>query len=221
LPYKVSVEEREREALNLPPATIVTVRTSALQSRTTALSIVTSVVAVGSVPPHVAASHHEPPATEPPLLPPETACTVTSTAAEVVVLPAASRATAEIRCTPEVVFAVSHWMEYGEEVSSPEMFAPSSLNCTPATPTLSDAVAVMVVMPVTAPAVGCEIVTTGAVVSLELPPGLPPLGVLAPPLPPPPPPHPARTIANTVVSERMRSIKRISFRSCRAVLTQR
>src|SRR5688572_10629797 len=62
-------------------------------------------------------------------------------------------------------------------------------------------------MPETAPLLGCEIATVGGVVSTEL--GLPPAGALAPP--PPPPPHPAKTIANAVASERMRSIKRFSL----------
>ena len=106
-----------------------------------------------------------------------------------------------------VAVAVSHWMEYGDEVSSAETFAPSSLNCTPATPTLSVALAVMVVIPVTVPAAGCEIVTTGADVSPVFPPGFPPPGVPEPP----PPPQPAKTIANAVVSKRLRGIKRISL----------
>jgi hypothetical protein len=44
----------------------------------------------------------------------------------------------------------------------------TTLNCTPATPTLSDALAPIVVVPLTvAPAAGAEIVTAGAVVSLK------------------------------------------------------
>src|SRR5262245_53801357 len=65
-------------------------------------------------------------------------------------------------------------------------------------------------MPEIAPPVGCDIETTGGVVSVEppgsppprLPPGAPP----SPPPPPPPPPHPLKTIANASASERMRSI---------------
>ena len=51
-------------------------------------------------------------------------------------------------------------------VSSAPRFAPSSLNCTPATLTLSDAVAVTVTVPETvAPAAGAVIETVGGVVS--------------------------------------------------------
>ena len=56
--------------------------------------------------------------------------------------------------------------EYGDVVSSAPRFTPSSLNCTPTTPTLSLAVAVTFVVPVMlAPAAGAVIDTEGAVVS--------------------------------------------------------
>ena len=46
------------------------------------------------------------------------------------------------------------------------MFMPSTLNCTPTTPTLSDALAETVMLPVTvAPAAGAVIATVGGVVS--------------------------------------------------------
>src|SRR4051812_41048817 len=92
--------------------------------------------------------------------------TVTLTGAEVVELPAASRATAVIACAPfedEAVFQAS-W--YGADVTSLPMFAPSTLNCTPATPMLSEADAVTVVAPDSvAPAAGAVTDTLGAVVS--------------------------------------------------------
>ena len=55
---------------------------------------------------------------------------------------------------------------YGEAVSSAPRFAPSSLNWTPATPTLSLAVAFTSIVPLTvAPLAGEEMDTVGAVVS--------------------------------------------------------
>ena len=52
-------------------------------------------------------------------------------------------------------------------MSSEPTFAPSSLNCTPTTPTLSEAVAATLAVPETvAPAVGLVSPTDGAVVSL-------------------------------------------------------
>src|SRR5207244_2936905 len=63
--------------------------------------------------------------------------TVTLTGPEVVVLPAASRAVAVSVCVPLLAVFVSHEIEYGAVVSSAPRLAPSSLNWTPATPTLS------------------------------------------------------------------------------------
>ena len=61
-----------------------------------------------------------------------------------------------------------HWTEYGAAVSSTPTLLPSTWNCTPTTPTSSDAVAVIVVVPETvAPSAGALIFTVGAVVSLE------------------------------------------------------
>src|SRR3954470_4860865 len=106
--------------------------------------------------------------------PPVAFDTVTVTAADVVVLPAASRATAVSVCVPFVAVVVFHAIEYGAVVSSAPRFAPSTLNCTPATPTLSAAVALTVTVPDTVvPPAGPLIVTVG--------------GVVSPPPPPPPP----------------------------------
>src|SRR5580700_8117848 len=92
--------------------------------------------------------------------------TVTETAADVAVFPAASRATAVRVCAPLVVVLGSHVTAYGAVSTSAPRFAPSSLNCTPATPTLSDAVAETVVRPVRMdPARGAVIDTAGGVVS--------------------------------------------------------
>src|SRR5437899_1048375 len=94
--------------------------------------------------------------------------TVTVTAADVVVFPAASRATAVSVCDALVAVLVSHATAYGAAVSSVPRFAPSILNCTPTTPTLSDAVAVIVVVPETvAPLAGAVTLTVGDVVSFE------------------------------------------------------
>jgi hypothetical protein len=72
-------------------------------------------------------------------------------------------------------------MEYGEFVSAVPTFAPSTKNCTPTTPTLSEAVAVNVVVPlIVAPLPGDVIETVGAVVSLVFPDGP---DVLPPPQP--------------------------------------
>ena len=65
--------------------------------------------------------------------------TVTFTVAEVVVFPATSRANAVSICVPLVAVVVSHVMLYGVARSSASRFTPSSLNCTPTTPTSSDA----------------------------------------------------------------------------------
>jgi len=72
--------------------------------------------------------------------------TVTVTEAAVVVLPAASRATAVSVCDALVAVVVFQAIEYGVVVSSAPRFAPSSLNWTPTTPTLSDAFALIVVV---------------------------------------------------------------------------
>src|SRR5438552_966256 len=92
--------------------------------------------------------------------------TVTLTAAEVAVLPAASRAKAVRVCAPALAVVVSQETEDGAAVSSAPKLAPSSLNCTPTTPTLSVALAETVTVPVTvAPAAGAVMETAGEVVS--------------------------------------------------------
>src|SRR5437660_11036959 len=92
--------------------------------------------------------------------------TVTVTAAEVVRLPAASRATAVSVCEPLLAVVVFHDIEYGVAVSSAPRLAPSNRNCTPTTPTLSEALAVTLVVPPTvAPETGEVMLTVGGVVS--------------------------------------------------------
>ena len=76
-----------------------------------------------------------------PLLATDALVTVTETAGVTVVFPAASLATAVKVCVPAVTPVVFHTIEYGAVVSSAPTFVPSTLNWTPATPTLSDAFA--------------------------------------------------------------------------------
>ena len=97
------------------------------------------------------------------------AFTVTFTPALVVAFPAASFATAVsvwLPCETEVVF---HEKLYGELVSAEPTFAPSTWNCTLATPTLSEAVALTVTVPLTVALFAGEVIdTVGGVVSLLL-----------------------------------------------------
>ena len=99
-----------------------------------------------------------------------TLLTVTFTTAEVVLLPAASRATAVSVCPPLLALVLSQVIAYGEVVSSAPRLAPSSLNCTPATPTLSAAFAATATLApdTVAPVVGAVIDTVGGVVSALL-----------------------------------------------------
>src|SRR5207244_10696398 len=93
--------------------------------------------------------------------------TVTLTAAEVVRLPAASRAMAVSVWAPLAAVVVVQDTEYGAAVTSAPRLAPSSLNCTPPTPTLSAAVAVTETVPATVlPAIGAVMETVGGVVSV-------------------------------------------------------
>src|SRR3989442_14045752 len=63
---------------------------------------------------------------------------------------------------------VSHVTEYGDVVSSAPRLPPSSWNWTPTTPTLSEALAETVMLPVTvAPEVGAVMLTVGGVMSLK------------------------------------------------------
>jgi hypothetical protein len=92
--------------------------------------------------------------------------TVTVTLALVVLFPAASFAMARSVCEPLLEVAVFHETEYGEAVSRLPKFAPSSWNCTLATPTLSLAFAVTEIVPLTvAPLAGAVMDTVGGVVS--------------------------------------------------------
>ena len=95
--------------------------------------------------------------------------TVTVTAADVLTLPAASRATAVSEWLPLGTPVVFHETEYGALVPSAPRLPPSSLNCRPATPTLSLALAAMVtVLETVAPFAGAVIATVGGVVSPPL-----------------------------------------------------
>src|SRR6185295_2632717 len=95
--------------------------------------------------------------------------TVTLTATDDFTLPAASRAT-EVRVwAPFAAVFVFQLTEYGEVVSSAPRLAPSSLNWTPTTPTLSLALAVTdTADPETvAPPAGAVTDTVGAVASFD------------------------------------------------------
>src|SRR3954451_2273441 len=108
--------------------------------------------------------------------------TVTVTDAALAVLPAASRATAVSACVPFATVVVSHAAAYGAALNSAPRFAPSSLNCTPTTPTLSAAVAVSATdVPETVdPEAGAVSAAVGGVVSDEGGPAPPfPLGTIA------------------------------------------
>src|SRR5438874_441095 len=92
--------------------------------------------------------------------------TVTATAAEVAALPAASRAVAERLCVEPFAYSrESHVAWYGDAVSSTPIAVVPSKNDTPATPTLSDADAVIVTTPDTVPAAGAVMLTVGAMAS--------------------------------------------------------
>ncbi len=81
-------------------------------------------------------------------------------------MPAASRATAVNVCEPLLDVVVSHVTAYGADVSVVPGAAPSIMNCTLATPTLSFAAAATVTLPLTDdPDAGAVIVTLGGVVS--------------------------------------------------------
>src|SRR5881296_412666 len=92
--------------------------------------------------------------------------TVTLTALAGAVLPAASRATAVTECAPFAAVEVIQARVYGAAVTSAPRLAPSSLNCTPTTPTLSVALAETEIVPETVePADGAVMETAGGVVS--------------------------------------------------------
>jgi len=92
--------------------------------------------------------------------------TVTVTPALVVELFDVSVAIARRVCDPLLVVVVFQEKEYGAVVSRPPAFTPSSWNCTLATPTLSEAVAVTLTVPETVAAfAGAVMDTVGGVVS--------------------------------------------------------
>src|SRR5437016_5454365 len=96
-----------------------------------------------------------------------TLLTVTVTALAVVRFPAASRAIAVSVCEPLLVLVVFQETEYGDAVTSAPKFAPSSWNCTPTTPTLSDAAAETVIVPETdVPLLGLVSDTIGGTLSM-------------------------------------------------------
>lgn len=92
--------------------------------------------------------------------------TVTDIELDVAVLPAASLAVAVTVCVPLETPTVFHEPEYGATVSSLPRLTPSSLNWTPATPTLSEAEALRETEPLTVEPLDGEVTETeGAVVS--------------------------------------------------------
>src|SRR3989454_2930866 len=94
--------------------------------------------------------------------------TVTLTEAVVAILPAASRATAVRMCAPAEASAVFQLVAYGAVVTSAPRLAPSSMNCTPTTPTLSVALAEIVTVPATvAPLAGAVKQPAGGVLSIK------------------------------------------------------
>src|SRR5205809_814318 len=94
--------------------------------------------------------------------------TVTVTAAEVVRLPAASRATAVSVCEPLLAVVVFQETEYGAAASSTPRLAPSDRKCVVTGTMLSEALAVTLVVPPTvAPETGEVMLTVGGVVSLN------------------------------------------------------
>src|SRR5262249_5394634 len=97
-----------------------------------------------------------------------TLLTVTDTGADVVLFPAASRATAVSTCAPFAAVVVFHETLYGAAAASAPRFAPSSLNCTPPTPLSSEAVAdTPTVEDTVDPGAGAVTDTVGGVVSLS------------------------------------------------------
>jgi hypothetical protein len=87
----------------------------------------------------------------------------------VVLFPAVSRAVAVRAWTPFADPVVVQDVEYGDAVSSVPRLTPSSLNWTPATPMLSEAVAETVIVPdAVVPVAGEVIAIVGEVVSAVL-----------------------------------------------------
>src|SRR5262245_3216853 len=88
--------------------------------------------------------------------------TATFTDSAVPMFPTTSRATAESACGPFEAAPVFQVLEYGLVTSSSPRLAPSNLNCTPATPMLSEAFADTATVPESvAPAPGAVITAVG------------------------------------------------------------
>ena len=96
--------------------------------------------------------------------------TVTVTAGDVLTFPAASRATAVRVWTPLAARTVFHDMMYGAVVTSSPRLLPSTLNCTPATPTSSVALAERVILSKTVAPVGGAVMETAGGVMSDAPP---------------------------------------------------
>src|SRR5687768_17748786 len=93
--------------------------------------------------------------------------TVTVIGVDRVWLPCASRATAVITCAPLLTPTEAQLKEYGADTSSLPTGTESISNCTPTTPTASDASAVRFTMPDTcAPSAGAVMLTAGGVTSV-------------------------------------------------------
>src|SRR4249920_3770695 len=92
-----------------------------------------------------------------------TLATVTMTGSLVLLLPAASRATAVSVWGPLTASVVFQVVLYGPASASVPNVAPSTNNWTPTTPTSSLADAVTLIVPTADPAVGEEIATVGGV----------------------------------------------------------
>src|ERR1700741_718427 len=87
--------------------------------------------------------------------------TVTTMSDDVAIFPAASLAFAVIVYSPLATLNVFHEKEYGAATSSGPRLFPLSKNCTPATPVLSLASAVILIVPKTSPADGAVILIVG------------------------------------------------------------
>src|SRR5438128_1489585 len=95
-----------------------------------------------------------------------TLSTVTVTGADVLRLPTVSCAMAVRVCAPLLAPVVFQAIEYGGVVTAAPALTPSSRNCTPATPVLSEALAVTLIVPETlAPEAGELMLTVGPVAS--------------------------------------------------------
>src|SRR5687767_14143058 len=147
-------------AVLLPPAVPPTVTSAAVKPLTASLNTAVKVIGLAPVGSACAAAWLM--LTVGAVL---SLATVTVTGAEVVRLPAASRATAVRVCEPFVVLLVFHGAEYGAVVTSVPAL-PSRKNCTPVTAVSSAALAVTVIVPETvAPEAGELMLTVGAAAS--------------------------------------------------------